>query len=300
MRKASFFDFSILLLLAAIWGSAFFNIKIASSSYTPITLALGRVLFAGIPLLTYCYFKKIKISFLGSEWKLLAGIALVNLVLPFFFISYGIIKVQSNLAAILMSVAPIAATIFGHFFTKNEKNTLMNSAGILVGFLGIVYLFSDNILINETNIFSALIIILGPICYTLGGLVTLRLENKKNEDVTTSILIWAIIFLIPLSFIIEKPWNLDLEMIPTLSLIYLGVVPTAGAWLLRFYILRKNGLVFQSQVAYLIPIFGLFFGFIFLDEIITHKVIISLGAVLVGIFLVERSKYSKKQSLKSD
>ena len=293
MRKASFFDFSILLLLAAIWGSAFFNIKIASSSYTPITLALGRVLFAGIPLLTYCYFKKIKISFLGSEWKLLAGIALVNLVLPFFFISYGIIKVQSNLAAILMSVAQIASTIFGHFFTKNEKNTLMNSAGILVGFLGIVYLFSDDILINETNIFSALIIILGPICYTLGGLVTLRLENKKNEDVTTSILIWAIIFLIPLSFAIEKPWNLDLEMMPTLSLIYLGVVPTAGAWLLRFYILRKNGLVFQSQVAYLIPIFGTILGFLILGEIITTKVIIALAAVIIGIYIVKKGSKVK-------
>ena len=293
MRKASIFDFLILLLLASIWGSAFFNIKIASNSYTPITLALGRVLFAGIPLIAYCFFKKIKISFLGSEWKLLASIALVNLVLPFFFISYGIVKVQSNLAAILMSVAPIAATIFGHFFTKNEKNTLMNSAGILIGFLGIVYLFSDDILINETNIFSALIIILGPICYTLGGLVTLRLENKKNEDVTTSILIWAILFLIPLSFMIEKPWNLDLELMPTLSLIYLGVVPTAGAWLLRFYILRKNGLVFQSQVAYLIPIFGLTFGYIFLNEIVTYKIIISLIAVLLGIFLVERSKYKK-------
>ena len=93
MKKASAFDFLILLLLASIWGSAFFNIKIASNSYTPITLALGRVLFAGIPLIAYCYLKKIKISFLGSEWKLLASIALVNLVLPFFFISYGIVKV---------------------------------------------------------------------------------------------------------------------------------------------------------------------------------------------------------------
>ena len=293
MRKASVFDFLILLILASIWGSAFFNIKIASDSYTPITLALGRVLFAGIPLVAYSYFKTITIIFLGSQWKLLATIALVNLVLPFFFISYGIVKVQSNLAAILMSVAPIAATIFGHFFTKNEKNTLMNSAGILIGFLGIVYLFSDDILINEKNIFSAVIIILGPICYTLGGLVTLRLENKKNEDVTTSILIWAILFLIPLSLIIERPWNLEPTLIPTLSLIYLGVVPTAGAWLLRFYILRKNGLVFQSQVAYLIPIFGLTFGYIFLNEIITHKIIISLIAVLLGIFLVERSKYQK-------
>ena len=62
MRKASAFDFLILLLLASIWGSAFFNIKIASNSYTPITLALGRVLFAGIPLIAYCYLKKIKIS----------------------------------------------------------------------------------------------------------------------------------------------------------------------------------------------------------------------------------------------
>ena len=96
MKEANTKDLLLLLLLSVIWGSAFFNIKIASNSYTPITLALGRVLFAGIPLITYCYLKKIKISFLGSEWKLLAGIALVNLVLPFFFISYGIVEVQTR------------------------------------------------------------------------------------------------------------------------------------------------------------------------------------------------------------
>jgi drug/metabolite transporter (DMT)-like permease len=293
LKKASIFDFFLLIFLAIIWGSAFFNIKIASLSYTPLTIALGRVFFAGLLLIPYCYVKKISISFIGKEWKLLAAIGLINLALPFFFISYGIFKVQSNTAAILMSTAPIFATVLGHFYTKNEKNSYLNSAGIFIGFAGIVYLFSDNLLINNSNIFSAIIIILGPLCYVLGGLLTLKLSNKKNEDVTTSILIWGFIFLLPITCIIEKPWNLNPDFNSTISLVYLGFVPTAFAWLLRFYVLKKNGLVFQSQVAYLIPIFGLLFGYLFLDEIITYKIVLSLIAVLLGIYLVERSKYGK-------
>ena len=296
MKQAKLIDIFLLVLLGVIWGSSFFNIKIATYSYEPYTLALIRVILATFTMLIVSFIYKIKIYAFSRNWKIYALVGVCNITIPFSLIAIGTNKIDSYLAAMLMSTTPITGSILAHFFTKNEKITFMNSAGILIGFLGIVYLFSDNMLINETNILSALIIILGPICYTLGGLVTLKLENKKNEDVTTSILIWAIIFLIPLSFIIEKPWNLDIGIIPTLSLIYLGVVPTAGAWLLRFYILRKNGLVFQSQVAYLIPIFGLLFGFVFLNEIITHKVVISLGAVLIGIFLVERSKYSKKQS----
>ena len=79
----------------------------------------------------------------------------------------------------------------------------------------------------------------------------------------------------------------------TLSLIYLGVFPTGIAWLLRFVILKKNGLVFQSQVAYLIPIFGVILGFLFLDELITSKVLIALVAVILGIYFVKKSSTSK-------
>ena len=73
------------------------------------------------------------------------------------------------------------------------------------------------------------------------------------------------------------------------SLIYLGIIATGIAWLIRFRILKNNGLVFQAQVAYLIPIFGVILGFIFLNEIITPKVVISLGAVIIGIYLVKKS-----------
>ena len=75
----------------------------------------------------------------------------------------------------------------------------------------------------------------------------------------------------------------------TLSVIYLGVVPTGIAWLLRFRILKNNGLVFQAQVAYLIPIFGIILGYIFLNEIITSKVIVAVAAVVLGIYFVRRS-----------
>ena len=75
----------------------------------------------------------------------------------------------------------------------------------------------------------------------------------------------------------------------TLSLIYLGTVPTGIAWLIRFRILKNNGLVFQAQVAYLIPIFGIILSYIFLKEIITPKVIVALVAVIFGIYFVKKS-----------
>jgi len=79
----------------------------------------------------------------------------------------------------------------------------------------------------------------------------------------------------------------------TISLIYLGIFATGLAWLLRYYILKNNGLVFQAQVAYLIPIFGVVLGFLFLDEVITSKVILSLIAVIIGIYIVKKGSKIK-------
>ena len=66
MREANTFDLSLLIFLAIIWGSSFFNIKIATYSYDPITLALVRVIFASVPLLILCKFNKIKIKAFGK------------------------------------------------------------------------------------------------------------------------------------------------------------------------------------------------------------------------------------------
>lgn len=293
MHKASLKDFILLITLAAIWGSAFFNIKIASADYTPMALAFGRIFFAALVMVIYCLIRGIRIEAFGENWMWYATIGLINLVLPFFFISFGIIKVQSNMAAILMSTAPLYATVLGHLFIKDEKINLLKFLGVFIGFLGVVFLFSDDLLINQSNIFYAFMVVLGPFFYTLGGLFSLKLKHIKNEVLTSSILVWAVIILLPVMFFFENPTELRPSWGSTISLFYLGVVATAIAWLMRFYILQNNGLVFQSQVAYIIPIFGLIFGYIFLQEKITYKIIIALIAVLISTYLIEKSKKTK-------
>ena len=293
MRQPKFLDYLLLTLLALIWASAFFNIKIATYSYGPVTIAFLRVFFGAIPVLLLCYFKNIKIEAFSKDWHWFAMIGFINLVAPFFLIAYGVKSVQSNLAAILMSTTPLSSTVLAHFYTKNEKFNFVKTIGILIGFSGIVFLFSDNLLIDENNFTSALLILLGSTCYVIGGVLTLKISKKKNENVTGSILIWATIILIPFVSFIEQPWELTPRLDSTISVIYLGLFSTGIAWLLRFRILVNNGLIFQSQVSYLIPIFGVILSYIFLREIITTKVLISLIAVIIGIYFVKKAGLNK-------
>ena len=293
MRQAKLLDYLLLILLALIWASAFFNIKIATYSFGPVTIAFLRVFFGAVPVLLLCYYKNIKIEAFSKDWHWFAMIGFINLVAPFFLIAYGVQSVQSNLAAILMSTTPLSSTILGHFYTKNEKFNFIKTFGILIGFSGILYLFSDNLLIDDDNFLSALLILLGSTCYVVGGVLTLKISKKKNENVTGSILIWAVIILIPLVSFIEQPWNVTPRLDSTISVIYLGLVSTGIAWLLRFRILVNNGLIFQSQVSYLIPIFGTILSYFFLKELITIKVLISLIAVCVGIYFVRKADNKK-------
>ena len=121
MRDPKPLDFFLLTLLALIWASAFFNIKIATYSFGPITIAFLRVFFGSIPLLIICFYRKIKIEAFSKDWIWFAAIGFINLVVPFFLIAYGIKNVQSNLAAILMASTPFSASILAHFLQKMKK-----------------------------------------------------------------------------------------------------------------------------------------------------------------------------------
>ena len=144
-------------------------------------------------------------------------------------------------------------------------------------------------IINENNFIYVLITILGSTFYSIGGILTLKLKAKGNENVTTSTTLWSVIFLLPFSLIIESPWESNPTLASTLSLLYLGVIATGFAWLIRFRILTVNGLVFQTQVAYLIPIFGIIFGYFLMDEIITWRVLLSLVIILLGIYIFKKN-----------
>ncbi len=292
MKEAKTQDVILLVLLGAIWGSSFFNIKIAAQSFEPYTLALIRVFFAALFLLVFSFFYKIRINAFSNDWKIYALVGLCNIAIPFSLIAVGINKVESYLAAILMSTTPLTGSILAHIFTKNEKITFFKSTGIILGFTGVLLLFFDKLILNESNYFFALIILVGSTFYSIAGIIILKkLKDDSNLNVITSTMIWALIFLFPLSFIFEDPINSTPTLVSMLSLVYLGSVATGFAWWLRFKILIKNGLVFQTQVAYLIPIFGILFGVLVLKEQITWKVLVSLIIIMSSIYIVK--KYNK-------
>jgi drug/metabolite transporter (DMT)-like permease len=290
MREAKPIDLFLLVLLALIWGSAFFNIKIATYTYDTFTLVFVRVFFATVPLVLWCFYKKIKIMAFSKDWKIYAIVGLVNISLPFLLIAYGTDKVQSYLSAILMSSTPLSGTILAHFFTSNEKFNLIKGIGVIIGFLGVAILFFDKIVISDSNLIYALIILFASTLYVIGGIITLKfLKNKGTENVTASTVIWSLISLLPFC-LYQEPWNnLNPSFESTLSLIYLGIFATGIAWMLRFHILITNGLVFQAQVAYLIPIFGVMFGYFLMDEIITWRVLISLIIIILSIYIVKKN-----------
>ena len=290
MKEAKATDVFLLLILGAIWGSSFFNIKIATLSYEPYTLALIRVVLATVPMLIVSFFYKIKIQAFSKNWKIYALVGLCNLTIPFSLIAIGTNKIDSYLAAMLMSTTPITGSILAHFFIKDEKITFLKSLGIILGFFGILLLFFDKLIINQSTYLFVLLILLGSTFYSISGILILKkLKKSGNINVTTSTLIWSVITLLPLSFILESPLKSNPTLESTLSLIYLGVVATGFAWWLRFKILAKNGIVFQTQVTYLIPIFGVIFGALILDEQITWKVLASLIIIISGIYIVKKN-----------
>ena len=292
MKEAKATDVFLLLLLGAIWGSSFFNIKIATYSYEPYTLALIRVVLATVTMLAVSFVYKIKIYAFSRNWKIYALVGICNITIPFSLIAIGTNKIDSYLAAMLMSTTPMTGSILAHFFIKDEKITFLKSLGIIIGFTGVLLLFFDKLIINESNYFFVLVILLGSTFYSISGILILKkLKKSGNLNVTTSTMIWSVITLLPLSFILETPLESDPTLESTLSLIYLGVVATGFAWWLRFKILAKNGIVFQTQVTYIIPIFGVIFGALILDEQITWKVLASLIIIISGIYIVK--KYNK-------
>ena len=174
MKEAKASDIFLLLLLGAIWGSSFFNIKIATYSYEPYTLALIRVVLATVTMLAVSFLYKIKIHAFSKNWKIYALVGSCNITIPFSLIAIGTNKIDSYLAAMLMSTTPMTGSILAHFFTRDEKITFLKSLGIILGFTGILLLFFDKLIINESNYLFVLIILLGSTFYSISGILILK------------------------------------------------------------------------------------------------------------------------------
>ncbi len=291
MHKPILKSYLLLFILSAIWGSAFFNYKIVLNSFDLFTLAGGRILFASIflCLLSLTILKTVNFRILFSKKiYIFVLIGFTNYVLPFCLIAFGIDGMTSGLAALLMSAGPFYAILLSHFFT-NDKFNRYKFLGTVIGFISVFILFYDQVYISKTTtIISVLIVMSASLSYVIGGLFIQKYKEYNNETIATLSMICGTIILLPVC--IFKLSNLDFEQVDTtsiLSLIYLGIVSTAIAFMIRAKLIFENGLIFMSQVSLLIPIFGLYFSWLFLSEQFSINMFLSLVIILFGLWVLQ-------------
>ena len=288
----------MLILLSAIWGSAFFAIKICVESIHPISVASLRLIIGAIILFIYFKIKKIKIKLTYNNLFILFIIGLLGNFIPFSLISWSEIYVKSNTAGLLLSVAPILTLIFSHFMTKDDKFTFIKLISIVIGLFGVSLIFGINTLTEISsdpfrNFFPKFAIVIAALGYVLSSIIAYNFKNIDSVTMTTFVTIFAAIISVPFLLYAEYSYRSNFTLSSTLPLIYLGIFPTAIAFLIRFYIISKAGPIFLSYVAYLIPLFAIIWGYVFLNESIDLTTSIGVLLILLGVF-VSRLKSMNK------
>ncbi|PRP51416.1 EamA family transporter [Bacillus halotolerans] len=284
----SFKQFSILLLLASLFGASFLFIKIASPSLGPLFLIESRVGIAAISLFIFARLLKQKIE-IKYKWKELMILGAINAAIPFVLIAYAELNISASLAAIINSTTPLFSVIISILWLKEGKN-MRTFLGIIMGCIGVGILVGwSPIQLNVKVILSIVAISLAALFYGIGGVYSKRaFQDMKSFDLAIGQQLGASIVLLPFA-LLDMPNKLP-SIGVTISVLGLAIFSTSVAYLLYFYLIKNIGPTKTVSVTLLVPIFGIIWGVLFLDERTTLSTYIGLSVVLMSILLVSNTK----------
>ncbi len=296
-------NFFLLLLLSAIWGSAFFAIKIGLNGFSPISVASLRLIIASIFLLFFFYFQNKHITFTKEIFFFLSIVGIIGNFVPFYLISWAEQYIASSTAGMLMAIGPIITLVLAHFLTRKDKFTLLKFISIIMGLIGVFFIFNINLFENFTpnnfvDLFAKSLVVLAAFGYMLSNIIAYeKLEKIDSFTITTFATTLGAIFSLPF-FIFDIIFTgINFNINSFYAIFYLGIFPTAIAFQFRYYITKTSGPVFLSYVAYLIPAFAVIWGYVLLSEKIGINSIIGILLILFAVFLGQSklmTKISKK------
>ena len=136
---------------------------------------------------------------------------------------------------------------------------------------------------DMSSFIGALAIYLAGCSYVVSNLIIRKVSNLPSDMVTMNTLAWGSIWLIPLMLLFAEPVNYEMNLTAISALFYLGIIPTGLAFSLRQILIRTAGTTFMMQVAYLIPVFGIFYGWALMNEPLKFSLLIGVILVVVGI-----------------
>ena len=280
----------LLTCLGALWGSAFMFIKIGTPDFGPIALVNSRLIIASFIFLPILLRKKY-LTLLKPIWKHALVISISNNVIPFTLFSYASLGANSNILAILNATTAFNTMIIAYLWL-DEKVSTKQIFGLALGFLGVLILVNPQS--AEATLIASLSCLVASVFYSFSAVFIQKNAAKTNKLVLIG---WSLVFssiiMMPMSYFYLPTKLPSLEA--TLAVIWLGAISTGFAFLGWVRLIEKIGAVKTSTVAYFLPIFGIIWGNIFLDEIISTTIVIGCFVILVGIFLATSNNSSFKR-----
>jgi len=292
IRKAGISDYIQLFVAAGMWGGTFLLNEVALTDFSPVAIAAYRIMLAALILCLICYAKGSRVSFDSRSLWLILAIGLLNSVVPFSLIGWGQLRIDSATTAILLAISPFFSLLLSHYMTEDDRFSWNKLMGLLFGFLGVVVLMGHGLLSGGGSLAGMLVVVAAAACYSLSALLIRKLGNIPSLVLVAGTLVVASLVLLPVLLWFYPPWQQSFTTNSLGSLLFLAIGPTAIAYVLRVNVVKNNGAVFMSNVGYLIPLFAVFWSWLFLSQRPTTVMGLSLGLIFIGIALGQRQKTS--------
>ena len=270
--------------LGLVWGGTFMVVAIALKGYGPLTVACARTSLGAAALLGLMWLMRRPMPVLDrTTITYLLVIGSLNTALPFVLLSWGQQFVPSAFAGISMAALPLFVLPLAHFFS-DERLTLRNVVGVLLGFAGAIVLIGPSVLRIGTGMepLGQLACIAAALSYAVSSVLTRRCPAMDPITMAALLLCVGAIPLIPAMLIFEGVPELA-EREAVTAIIVLGLFPTALAALLRVHTILTTGSVFMTLVNYQVPLWAMIFGALILNEVLPLRFFIALAFIMTGL-----------------
>ena len=286
MQQPTLSNWLSIIALGVIWGGTFMVVSIALGGYGPLTVACARTTLGAVALLALMRIMRRPMPVMDRRMiKYLIVIGLLNTALPFALLSWGQQYVPSAFAGISMAALPLFVLPLSHFFS-DEKLTTRNFIGVCMGFVGAVVLIGPAVLRLGTGLepLAQIACIAASLSYAISSVMTRRCPPIDPITMAAVLLVVGAAALIPAMLIVE---GIPSATTPkaTAAIIFLGLVPTAFAALLRVVTIRSAGAVFLTLVNYQVPLWSMVFGALVLSEVLPLRFFIALELILMGLVI---------------
>jgi drug/metabolite transporter (DMT)-like permease len=272
-----------LVLLAALWGASFLFMRIGTPEFGPVALIELRTAIAALFLLPIVLLTK-KFGQASANYGLLFIVGLVGTAIPFCLLSYATLFVSAGYASILNAMAPIFTALIAWLWV-NDRLSFSAVIGLIIGFGGVfILVFDKQDATGELNIWPVIAGLGATFCYGLGANFTRqKLGHIHPLAIAFGSQLGAALGLLPFSVWL---WP---QQVPGsqawISVTVLGIACTGIAFILYFRLIANIGVNKAISVTYLIPLFGVVWGMIFLDEVLSLMMIAGAMTILLGVSL---------------